>query len=487
MVVHGVILRSAYGQPSVAPAIHFTADPPEPSLVRTVEHVKDGLVIPRSLATAGQLTYNAQVIREPALMPEAALEPNRPPDPPVAYLRLMSASVLCMILFGAVLVVLPVCLDTIGEELHINLEHRGLLTSVRMAALICSLLVIGRCGEGRSKRYYLFWGLLGIGAAQAWAAVSDGYGILMAAMVLSGFGKGAVEALVNPLVAQLHPKTSARALNIINGVFSVGLVTGALTAGQLLQTGHSWRVPFWLWVLPPMVCAVMFFTRRYPVAGKTSSAGGSPARAGGPPALLPDENAPPHSVRRFLKLPLFWLLVVAMIMGGGCEAGLTSWAPNFAQKVLNATPLGGAWMTAFYGAAMAIGRFASGGIVSRTGAVRLMIISAVLCAVATLGLTFVRTVDTAYVLFALGGLFVACFWPTLLSVASDHISTGSTSLFSLLAAAGVGGCVIFPWAIGRLGDAFGLRLGMLVLPVSMVVLIVMLAGMGKLARSPRHQ
>lgn len=407
-------------------------------------------------------------------MPEvAAVAPNRSPDPPVAYRRLMAASVLCMILFGAVLVVLPVCQDAIGEQLHINLEHRGLLTSVRMAALICSLLIIGRFGEGRNKRYFLSAGLLAIAAAQAWAAVSSGYGILMAAMVLSGLGKGAVEALVNPLVAQLHPKTSARALNIINGVFSVGLVTGALSAGQLLQTGHSWRVPFWLWVIPPIVCAGMFFTRRYPQQERPSD------------TAAHEDDVPLHSVGRFLKLPLFWLLVVAMVLGGGCEAGLTSWAPNFAQKALNATPLGGAWMSAFYGAAMALGRFASGGIVGRTGAVRLMIISTVLCAVATLGLTFVRTVDTAYVLFALGGLFVACFWPTLLSVASDHISTGSTSLFSLLAAAGVGGCVIFPWAIGRLGDVFGLRLGMLVLPVSMVLLLAMLAGMGKLTR--RHE
>ena len=398
---------------------------------------------------------------------------------PVAYLRLMSASVLCMILFGAVLVVLPVCLDTLGEELRINLEARGLLTSVRMAALIASLLVIGRVGEGSHKRRYLFWGLMAIGLSQAWAALAGSYGVLMAAMVLSGLGKGAVEALVNPLVAQLHPRNSARALNLINGVFSLGLVTGALSAGQLLQTGHSWRVPFWLWVLPPMVCAVMFYTRRYPRAsvadvGAAGCAANGSSGLEGQPAL--------SSVRRFLRLPLFWLLVVAMVMGGGCEAGLTAWAPNFAQKVLGASALGGAWTTAFYGAAMALGRFASGIFVARLGAVRLMLVSGAACALATLALTFVPSVNAAYVAFALGGLFVACLWPTLLSVASDHISTGSTSLFSLLAASGVGGCVVFPWAIGRLGDAFDLRLAVLVLPLSMVVLLVMLGFMVRLTR-----
>ena len=79
-------------------------------------------------------------------------------------------------------------------------------------------------------------------------------------------------------------------------------------------------------------------------------------------------------------------------------------------------------------------------------------------------------------LFALGGVFVACFWPTLLAVASDSIATGSTVLFSLLAAAGIVGCVLVPWAIGALGDLCGLRLAMLVLPASCLLLAGALLG-----------
>jgi fucose permease len=387
--------------------------------------------------------------------------------PPVAYRRLMTAAVVCMIMFGAVLVVPPVCLDAIGRELGINFEQRGLLISIRMVALIASLLVIGRIAERGGKRYYLFAGLTAIALGQVLGAQAHSYRFLFGAMIVSGLGKGVVEALVNPLVAQLHPRSSARALNIVNGIFSVGLVFGALTTGGLLQAGHSWRLPFWLWVLPPMIAAGLFFTRRYPSISHST-----------------EEQPQPQSLRRFLRLPLFWVLLMAMVMGGGCEAGLTSWAPNFTAEVLGASALGGAWTTALYGAAMALGRLTSGLIVARLGTVRLMVLSAVLCGAATLGLTFVQSIWMAYVLFGLGGLFVACFWPTLLSVGSDHISTGSTWLLSLLAAAGVSGCVIFPWAIGRLGDLFGLRIAMLVLPVSMVALLVML---GLVAGLTRHR
>jgi fucose permease len=404
-------------------------------------------------------------------MPDAvAAEAPPKPQPTVAYSRLMWASVVCMIMFGAVLAVPPVCLDALGRELGINYEERGFLITVRMAALIASLLVVGYIGEGSRKRHFLFWGLAAIGLSQMMGARAAGYTSLLGAMVVSGLGKGVVEALVNPLVAQLNPARSARALNIINGLFSVGLVVGALSAGELLEAGHSWRLPFWLWVLPPMISAMLYMTPRYPApSAPVTAAGLSEGR-----------------VRRFLRTPLFWVLCLAMVMGGGCEAGLTSWAPNFTADVLGASARGGAWTTAFYGAAMALGRFASGALLARFTPVRLMVISAVACGVATLALTFVQGIVGAYVLFALGGLFVACFWPTLLSVASDHISTGSTSLFSLLAAAGVSGCVLFPWAIGALGDLLGLRVAVLVLPTSMALLLVMLGFVWRLTRDRSH-
>lgn len=392
------------------------------------------------------------------------------PSAPVAYWRLITASTLCMVMFGAVLAVPPACLDAIGDEFGVEYEARGLLITLRMAALLVSLLIVGWLGEGPAKRHFLFWGLIGIGAAQGWGAEAGAYSGLQMAMILSGLGKGVVEALLNPLVAQLHPTRSATALNLLNGLFSVGLVAGALSAGELQEAGYSWRHAFWLWALAPVICAFLFMTPRYPVPQTHAVTGVSTG----------------DNVRRFLRMPLFWALVVAMVMGGGCEAGLTSWAPNFTADVLGASARFGAFATALYGVAMAIGRFGSGALVMRMSPVRLMIISAALCGAATLGLTFAPNLTVVYILFSLGGLFVACFWPTLLSVASDHIATGSTSLFSLLAAAGVGGCVLFPWAIGRLGDMLGLRSGVLVLPVSMVILVIVLAFIPRLIRASKE-
>lgn len=381
---------------------------------------------------------------------------------PVAYRRLMVASVLCMTMFGVVQVLLPVCLDSLSTDLALNHEQRGRLLGLRMAALIVSLLVAGHFAQRPVKRHILFFGLLVTAAGQLLTAYAPAYAPLVWAVIVSGLGFGIIEAVLNPLVAQLHPRSSARALNLLNGMFSLGLMVGAFATGELLQARLGWRLPFWLWTLPPLICAVLYLTPRYPA-----------------PAADRHDEGPRGQLREFFVSPLFWILIVAMVLGGGCEAGLTGWAANFTSEVLHATPRESALATIFYGGFMALGRFGSGFIVHRRSPLRLMIGSAVLCGLVTLGLMFVPNLLSAWALFALGGLFVACFWPTILAVASDHISAGSTALFSLMAAAGVGGCVIVPWAIGQIGDMCGLRAAVLVLPATMVLLIAMLLWAGR--------
>jgi fucose permease len=390
---------------------------------------------------------------------------------PVAYLRLMVASTLGMTVFGAVQVVPAVSLEAIGTDLGLNLEHRGAVISLRMVGLVVSLLLVGYLGQRRGKQHFLFWGFLSIAGGKLLGAQSNGYSSMLGAMGITGLGLGVVEALINPLAAQLNPRHSARALNILNGLFSLGLVVGAFATGWLLDSGHSWRTAFLIWLLPCAVCAMLFLTPHYPRHREETEGASSGS----------------SELRRFLGLPLFWVLFVAMVMGGGCEAGITSWAPNYMVKVLGASARGGALATIVYGSFMALGRFASGFLVTRVGPVRLMTSSAVCCGLTTVGLAGVQSPWAAWCLFALSGLFVACFWPTMLSVASDHISAASTWLFALLSAAGVLGCVIFPWVIGVLGDGFGLRSAVLVLPASMLVLLALMIPAARLVRRRRHR
>jgi FHS family glucose/mannose:H+ symporter-like MFS transporter len=396
-------------------------------------------------------------------------EPGERPDthgPEAGYRRLYAACLVSMAVFAGAVTTLAVCLQQIGDDFGLSLASRGLLGSARMGALLAGLFVSGYLADILGKRPFLTAGMGLVAQGMAGLSVAGGFGGLAAASMVGGAGTGALEALVNPLVADLRPVATARHLNRVNGVYSLGLVVAALVAGELLHAGVSWQPTMLVWVAPAAVGAVLFAARRYP--RPVSHADGSAARMA------------------FLSRPLFWTLMAAMVIGGGCEAGMTFWGASFTQHELGASSRGGAWCLAFFGAFMAIGRLASGWLVSRMPALRLMTGSAAGCALATAGLWKVHTIAGAWALFGLGGLFVACFWPTLLAVAAEEVQAGSASMFALLAAAGIGGCAVIPWAIGALGDVGGLRSGTLLLPAAMALQVVIMLVAGRQAGASRR-
>ena len=366
----------------------------------------------------------------------------------VARTRLQAACWLGMVVFAASVAIPGICLPQIGDEFGLALGTRGLLGSLRMAALLLALLTSGYLADRFGKVAFLTGGMALAALGLAGTPLARQYGPLLAAQAVVGLGMGAMEALINPLVAELHPDSPARPLNITNGLFSVGLVAAALLSGEMLEAWQSWRATFLVWVVPALVTAALFASRRYPRAERGGDAGDGTA---------------------FLRKPLFWALMGAMVIAGGCEAGMTFWSASFMEHLLGASTRGGAMTVAFFGAAMAAGRFATGGLVAKFEPLALTVLSAVGYTVATAGLCFSEAEGPGLVLIGLSGLFVACFWPTILAVATQRVQAGSTTMFALLAAAGISGCIVFPWAIGAIGDAAGLRLGVALLPAAMVI------------------
>jgi len=366
-------------------------------------------------------------------------------------------------IFACGVIVPSICLASIGAEFSLDLASRGFLASVRQACLLGALLLCGWLAHRYGKGLFLSTGMVLVAIGMGCLALAPDHATVLVAQAIVGLGCGALEALVAALVAELHPRSPAGPLNVVNGMYSVGLVVAALTTGEMLHAGCLWRATPWPWVLPALAVAALFATRGYPAAHSSDAVDGAMA---------------------FLRRPLFWVLMVAMALGGGCEAGLTVWCTNFMEEELGATARMGALTTAFFGAFMAVGRFGSSAIVRRVTPPLLVAGSALACAGASAGLSFAHGAVAAWALFGLGGLFVACFWPTLLAIAVERVQAGSTAMIALLSAAGIGGCMVFPWAIGALGDRFGLRGGLLVLPVSLLALAALAAAMWRRGSRP---
>ena len=139
-------------------------------------------------------------------------------------------------------VMTPICLLKLMEELSFSLAEGGGIEAVRAFLILVVLVISGFAAARWGKPTVLAWGAFLIAAGMFTYAIAPAYGVVLTAMALVGVGSGIVEGLVNPLVQDCHPQDSGRYLNIVNGFWSIGVLTTVLVTGELLTRGVSWRV-----------------------------------------------------------------------------------------------------------------------------------------------------------------------------------------------------------------------------------------------------
>ncbi len=301
--------------------------------------------------------------------------------------------------------------------------------------------------------------MLVIGAGLIWIGSSGAYGTLVAALAVVAVGLGCVEALVSPLVAELHPDDVPTQMNVLHAFYPAGIVVPSLLVGWLLSRGLDWRVPFRVCALPAVLVGPAFLLGR----GRQSADRGSGRRLA------------PMSVRRILAAPAFPLLAVAMLLAAGCEGGLFYWIPNFVQEVHGAGPTaGGVALTAF-SVAMMVGRFGAGAATRVVPQRRLLVWLAVGGLGAGVGLVLAGGVVLSVALCAVAGLCVAAFWPGILSLAAARISVGSATLYAMLSVCGIAGFGAMPFAVGVVGQWLGLRAGIAAVPMGFAATAAVLA------------
>jgi len=375
---------------------------------------------------------------------------------------LTGASWASLVVFAAASTLVAMSLKKIGSEFDLSLALRGALAPARAFVLALSTFVVGYAADRVGKRRLLGAAMFVIAFALLRMAGSEAYIGLVGGTLAVGAGLGGLEALVSPLVADLHPEDVEVQMSVLHAFFPLGVVISSLLIGWALDSGVPWRVPFALVSIPAALVGVMFMFGSY-----------ADGRGGAGQVVL--------SVPSVLRSATFWLLAVAMVMTAGTEGCLLFWSPSFIQDEYGVSSLVGAAGLTGFSAAMAVGRFGTGLAVRAVPLHRLMIGLSFVSAVVTLGLVVVDSLWGGFVSLALGGLCVACFWPGILSTATRRIAPGSTTLLAMLSVAGIVGFGVTPWAVGVVADHFGLRVGLCILPVGMVIAGFALIAVSRLA------
>lgn len=356
-------------------------------------------------------------------------------------------------------VLLSVSLKRIGQQFAIGYGLQGMLAPTKEAALALAAVTCGYVGDRTGKRWLLGAAMFLVSGGMLAIAGCGGYGGLLAGILVMGMGLGMLEALASPLVAELHPTAVSTHMNLLHGFYPAGLAAFAVVVGFALDRGVHWQTPFLVAALPAAAVGVLFLAGRYPGSEEEGS------------------RRPPLSVRAILANPTFWSLALAMALAAGAEASLIYWAPSFLQSEYNSSPLVGGWVLTVFGLSMAAGRFGMSVVTRRFPVGQLMVRLAFLGVAVALSLVLVKSLWASVVLLALSGFVCAVFWPSILSVATQRIATGSATLLAMLSTAGIVGFGAMPSAVGALADAqkAGLRGGLALVPVGFLLAGIVLA------------
>lgn len=386
------------------------------------------------------------------------------------------AGALGFFVYASSVVVTPIVLLRLGEDLAFGLAEGGGIEAVRAFFLLAILIASGAAAARWGKIPTLAVGGLVLAVGLFAYAAAPSYAIVLAAVVLVGLGGGILEALINPLIQDAHPDDSGRYLNVVNAFFSVGVLVSVVVVGDLLTRGVSWRVLVaGVGVLAVGTAALFAIASRRDRPNRPAAAADTPGAG-----FL-------GSAARIVREPLFWIYSVAMFCGGGAEGAFTFWSASYIQIHFDAVARAGAIGTAAFAAGMVVGRIGFGRMVRQGGLQTLIIASALAGVVLSIIAYRVDGMGALYAVLFAAGVSIACFWPSIQSHAATRVPHDSTTLFVLLSCAGIPGFGLTSWAMGLIAERAGLRASLLVIPALLTVLAVAMVAGSRIGSRPEDR
>ena len=353
-----------------------------------------------------------------------------------------------------------------GAEFGLTEVQKGEIFGVGLWPFAISIvlfsLVIDHIGYGKAM---LFAFVCHVGSAILTILAKD-YWSLYVAMFIVALGNGAVEAVINPVIATVYRREKTKWLNILHAGWPAGLVLGGLLA---LTLGDApWQYKIGLLLIPALIYGVILLRCTFPVqervaAGVTHKEMLREAGALGAFIVVFLITAELGRVVRergiydwdwihtlglsvvvaavyglwvgSLGRILLVILLLLMIPLATTELGTDSWITPLMEGEMASLGPSPVWVLIYTSSIMMVLRLFAGPIVHRLSPLGLL---ATCSLIAALGLVLLS--QTAGVVIFLAatvyGVGKSFFWPTMLGIVSERFPKGGA--LTLNAAGGVG-------------------------------------------------
>ncbi len=374
-------------------------------------------------------------------------------------------------------------LPDIIRSFGLSLVLAGFLPSAFFLAYLLSIpagLLIERHGE---KPVILASFVLAF-AGSAVLAVRPAYGVALFSLFTIGVGMAMLQVAINPLLraagGEEHYAFFSVLAQLVFGLASffspylysylvvrLGAPDGPQNAlvralARVVPPSMPWLSMYWIFTVVTLAMVLLVaFVRMPKVVRRQDERAGSLA-----------------SHAALLRNRYVYLFFVGIVCYVGTEQGIANWISEFLHRYHGLEPeVAGARAVARFWGLLTLGCAAGLVLLKLWDSRRLLVASGVLAS-ATLALALFGPTAVAVVAFPLTGLWASIMWGIIISLALNSVEAHHGSLAGILCTGIAVGGALLPPLIGRLGDAFGLRAGMLVLFATLAYVI----GIGLWAR-----
>ena len=327
----------------------------------------------------------------------------------------------------------------------------GLFAGTRLAGR-----VVDRFGSRRAIRV----AALALCAALIGPAVADSLATLTVVLAVLGVAGGFLDVAMNAQAVAVERGYGRPIMSGLHGLWSVGLLAGALGAAGAAAAGASPTLHFAL-VAVALAAASLALLDGLLTAGAE--------------ALPDDDGGAGLTGRQLLLAPAVLLLGLIAFSSFIGEGSAADWSAVYLRDDLDSSHAFAAAAFAAFSFAMAASRFAADRLSERFGPT-VVVRTGSLVAAGGLGLGLGLAEPAAAVIgFGLLGLGLAPVVPITFSAAGNTGLGPTGVILGRVVTIGYLGTIVGPVVIGALADVVGLRTALLV-PVVLAVLVALLAG-----------
>jgi fucose permease len=364
-----------------------------------------------------------------------------------------AAACLGMLLFGITLTTLGAVLPPLMDRYGLDRTEAGSLLALMSLGILAGSLVFGPIVDRFGYRDVLIACALGVGVGLEGIAFAPTERWLAGAVLMLGFSGGIVNGSTNALVSDISGTGRSSGLALLGVFFGVSALGVPLVLGLLLNwLGYSAILAgIGLVVLIPVTFFVVI-----PF----------------PPPKQP-QGFPLRKAGGLLRELTLLLLGGMLFFQSGMEITLGGWSARYAHEVLGLTEQRSVLVLSLYWVGMVTARLVLTVLLGRPSA---GLVLGTFLAVTITGSALLLAADGSAM--AMLGLFLLGFglasgFPIVLGIIGEIYADLTGTAFSIAFVMALMGGSALPYLTGLLGDRYGLRASLLIVPASVLAMAIL--------------